>query len=219
MQTDSAPVTRVMSRTTPTPDTPRVSSANLETLDETLDVDMTLDDIDGTSDDIDATPNNFGAAQDNFDATMDNFGTTLDNLNALPSSPNLMSTESPPPRRASTESPVIPGHTSSPASLVPLTNRAPSQSRGPWTPSHRPSWILGPQHRQYVHAAAPYLLGVPGGADWENLLVSYITFESLSADRSVSNLHTESPILLADGILGFVETPDQPTPQRTCTMV
>lgn len=61
-----------------------------------------------------------------------------------------------------------------------------SQAQRGWTPHHKPSWVLGPQHRSYVHSATPYLIGVPGGFGWENLLARYIVFESLSSARSVS---------------------------------
>ena len=54
------------------------------------------------------------------------------------------------------------------------------------TPSHELLWALRPQHQPYVHSAAPYLLGVPGGHKWERLLASYIIFESLSSARPVS---------------------------------
>ena len=50
-----------------------------------------------------------------------------------------------------------------------------------WIATHEPSWSLGPQHRKYVHNAAPYLTGVPGGPEWEKMLASFITFESLSS--------------------------------------
>lgn len=49
-----------------------------------------------------------------------------------------------------------------------------------------PLWSLGPQHRPYVHHAAPYLVDVPGGPEWDNLLASYITFESLASSQPVS---------------------------------
>ena len=55
-----------------------------------------------------------------------------------------------------------------------------------WSPTHDPSWVLGPQHRDYVHSAASFLIGVPGGPEWEKLLASYITYEGLSSFRSVS---------------------------------
>ena len=170
MQTDSVPVVQVTSRTTPTSDTPRVSSANLETLGESLDTEMTFDDTDQTSDDTDQTSddtdqtsddtdqisddtdqtsnntdqtsNNINAVLNGPDAVLDSFGETLDNFNALSFPSNIMSTESPPPRRASTESPALPDHASSPASLFPLTNHSPSQSQGSWTPSHPPLWTL-----------------------------------------------------------------------------
>ena len=61
-----------------------------------------------------------------------------------------------------------------------------SSGESPWTPTHQPSWSLGPQHNPYVHVAAPYLIGVPGGPKWESLLVNYIVFESLSSAIPVS---------------------------------
>ena len=65
-----------------------------------------------------------------------------------------------------------------PSSVYPPT----SQAQG-WTPTHELSWLLGPQH-----AAAPYLIGVPGGPGWEKLLASFITFESLSSSQPMSTL-------------------------------
>ena len=62
-----------------------------------------------------------------------------------------------------------------------------SQAQG-WTPTHKLSWLLGPQHDNYIHAATPYLIGVPGGPGWEKLLVSFITFKSLSSSQPVSTL-------------------------------
>ena len=55
-----------------------------------------------------------------------------------------------------------------------------------WVPAYTPSWSLGPQHRKYVHDAAPYLVAVPGGPKWEKLLESYMIFEGLSSSRRVS---------------------------------
>ena len=75
--------------------------------------------------------------------------------------------------------PPSPPHCVSPVRLT-------SQAQTPWTPTHQPSWSLGPQHNDYVHAAAPYLLGVPGGSMWEKLLTNYILFESLSSAVPVS---------------------------------
>lgn len=189
-QTDSAPVAQVSPRTTPTPPTPpRVSTTNSETPDETLD-------------DMDAT-------LEETDVTLEEIEMTLDDFDATPSSPGRASTESP---LMSTESSSIPSRVCKPTpDLVPVTNRSPLQSQGAWTPDHHPSWTLGLQHRPYVHAAASYLVAVPGGADWEKLLVGYITFEGLSSDRSVSNLCTDLPVL-ADNVIGLIETPDQPTP-------
>ena len=54
-----------------------------------------------------------------------------------------------------------------------------------WIPAYTPSWSLGPQHGNYVHAAAPYLIAVPGGPQWEKLLASYVMYESLAASQRV----------------------------------
>lgn len=80
-----------------------------------------------------------------------------------------------------------PSHAQSPSlsHLISSTNPSPLQTQGDWTPSHQPLWTLGPQHRGYIHPAASYLIGVPGGPKWESLLANYITFESLSSLRSV----------------------------------
>lgn len=57
----------------------------------------------------------------------------------------------------------------------------PPDSQEPeWVPAHMPSWTLGPQHGDHLHTAAPYLIAVPGGHQWEKLLASFVTFESIS---------------------------------------
>ena len=59
-----------------------------------------------------------------------------------------------------------------------------------WVPTYTPSWSLGPQHGNYLRAAVPYLVTVPGGPQWKKLLASYMVFESLLSSRSVSgSLH------------------------------
>lgn len=119
-------------------------------------------------------------------------------------SPSRMSTE-PPPSRASSPTPHLaevveetPDCSDRSPSRMPTepppsrsdssTNLSPSQTQQGWTPSHHPSWTLGREHRPYIHSAAFYLIRVPGGPEWEKLLASYITFESLSSARSVSHL-------------------------------
>ena len=52
-----------------------------------------------------------------------------------------------------------------------------------WIPAYTLSWLLGPQHGNYIHAAAPYLIAVPGGPQWEKLLASYVMYESLVASQ------------------------------------
>jgi len=137
---------------------------------------------------------------DEIDVILDDLNVILDDLDMAPPSPN----------RTSTESPTLPSRTGSPApDHVPITS---SQSQGAWTPTHDPSWTLGPQHHPYVHAAVPYLVAVPSGADWEKLLVGYMTFESLSSDKLVRNLCINPPIPLTNNILEFVKTPNLPTP-------
>jgi len=167
------------------------------------DLDINLDDTDIDLDGIDETLNDHDVSLDGIDVNPDDIDMALDDTDmpdTLSSYPNFMSSEPPS------------SHTSSPNPLVPSTNRSPSQSQGPWTPSHHPSWTLGPQHRPYVHAAASYLLGVPGGADWEKLLALYITFESLSSDRSVSNFRTDSLLLLLTALQGSSKLPTNPRP-------
>ena len=171
---DMAPIKQAQpkaARTSRGSSSPQLSMVLWETMDNTMDetMDETLDDI------VDETPDE-----------------TLDDSDTPPSPPHRprprrTSTESPsPPSRASTESPSPPSRTlSSSPHLVPSTGPS-SQVQQSWAPSHRPLWKLGPQHRAYVHAAAPYLTGVPGGRKWEELLAHYITFEGLSSDRSVS---------------------------------
>ena len=57
-----------------------------------------------------------------------------------------------------------------------------------WAPTRTPSWKLGPQHGSYVRNAVPFLLCVPGGPEWESLVTSLITLESLAPSRPVSAL-------------------------------
>ena len=52
-----------------------------------------------------------------------------------------------------------------------------------WPPKHTPTWNLGPQHPKYVQAAANFLIGVPGGPEWETLLELWAVFESLSSSN------------------------------------
>lgn len=52
-----------------------------------------------------------------------------------------------------------------------------------WARTHTPSWSLGPQHGKYLHKAYKFLLGVPGGPEWESLLANFVTFESLSSSH------------------------------------
>lgn len=159
---------------------------------------------------------------DTLDDSMDN---TLDRtLNEIvsdsepaPSSPDHMSPKSP-RSRASIESPRGRTPALSPRGRISTPSPSPSthsesQEEG-WVPSHDPSWTLGPQHHQYVHAAAPYLIGVPGGPAWESLLASYIIFESLSSARPVSNL----PVCLSSPPLtthqGSPKLPAKPRPEE-----
>jgi hypothetical protein len=72
-----------------------------------------------------------------------------------------------------------------PARCVSSVHLPASQAQA-WSPTHTPSWSLGPQYGNYVHAAAPYLIGVPGGPGWEKLLANFIAFEGLSSSRPVS---------------------------------
>lgn len=81
----------------------------------------------------------------------------------------------------------------------------PSASGGErWTPTHTPSWSLGPQHARHVHAALAYLLGVPGGPKWEKLLASFITFEGLSSARPVSISFANRPVFFTNSVTGLV---------------
>lgn len=101
---------------------------------------------------------------------------TPDGFGGPPSPPSHTPTSSPPLSRCASPSP----------SCVLPADPPPSQASKGWIPSHKPSWTLGPQHRRYVHLAASYLTGVPGGPEWEKLLANYVIFESLSAARGVS---------------------------------
>ena len=78
--------------------------------------------------------------------------------------------------------------------------------------SPRKSWDLRPHHRAYVHAAVPYLAGVSGTPEWEKLLATYITFESLSSSRSVSILITCMCKFLSNSVAGIVQAANESTP-------
>jgi hypothetical protein len=67
-----------------------------------------------------------------------------------------------------------------------LSEKITSRAQLTWTPTHEPSWELGPEHNGYVHKAENYLTGVPGGPKWEELLAEYVIFESLSSSVPVS---------------------------------
>ena len=93
-------------------------------------------------------------------------------------------TTSPPPDRTTS---LAPDRTvSTPPSRTGSRCSSPVTSPSPLPTPSPPSWTLGPQHRSYVHSAAPYLIEVPGGPEWDKLLAGYIVFESLSSVRSVS---------------------------------
>lgn len=67
---------------------------------------------------------------------------------------------------------------------------SPSPSPSPqdqgWAPTHTPLWKRGPQHGPHVEKAESFLLGVPGGPKWEELLASFITLKGLSSSLHVS---------------------------------
>ena len=88
-----------------------------------------------------------------------------------------------------------------------------------WPPSHNPSWSLGRQHPTYVHAAAGYLVGVPGGPEWEKLLADYITFESLSASVPVSRLHSSLSALSTNDLIGLLPPTVKPAPRSNRSLV
>ena len=69
----------------------------------------------------------------------------------------------------------------------PEMSSLPPGSQEGWTPSHSPSWTLGPQHLEHVKNAAPFLCAVPGGPEWEELLARFITLEGLSLSLDVSS--------------------------------
>jgi hypothetical protein len=72
--------------------------------------------------------------------------------------------------------------------LTTLLTSCPPSSIGSteWAPTHTPSWVLGDNHTAHVHSAAPFLLAVPGGREWQRLLKRYIRFEGLSPSIDVS---------------------------------
>ena len=57
---------------------------------------------------------------------------------------------------------------------------------GEWVVVHEPSWTLEDSHAAHVHLAADFLLAVPGGCEWRQLLKRYIRFEGLSPSIDVS---------------------------------
>lgn len=75
-----------------------------------------------------------------------------------------------------------------PSSIVPPSSNTlnPQDDDGDWPPQYTPTWKLGPQHPSYVHAAKPFLIAVPGGPEWVELLERWVTFESLSSADPVS---------------------------------
>lgn len=91
---------------------------------------------------------------------------------------------------------VLPGKAPEPTQTPTKTNNASDDLGGTSTPlrTSPPSPTsflssLGQQHRHYVHSAASYLAGIPGGPLWEKLLERYILFEGLSSARSVSTIY------------------------------
>jgi len=114
----------------------------------------------------------------------------------IPSSPPIIRPPSIPPSLSSVSpSTLIVATPRSPTppslSLASSHGSPPSQhgSIGGWPPQHTPVWQLGPQHPPYVHSAAPYLIGVPGGPEWKKLLEHWVIFEGLSFSRAVSILN------------------------------
>ena len=107
---------------------------------------------------------------------------------------------SPPPSQRTASHP--PNHTASPPpnhTASPPPSHAALSPRAPPTPS----WTLGPQHRGYVRSATSYLIGVPGGPEWDQMLASYVTFESLSSARSVG-ISIDVRLCVNDTIVGII---------------
>jgi hypothetical protein len=70
---------------------------------------------------------------------------------------------------------------------APVTSHPPrSIGSAEWVPTHTPSWVLGDDHTAHIHSAAPFLLAVPGGREWQRLLKHYVRFEGLSPSIDVS---------------------------------
>ena len=46
-------------------------------------------------------------------------------------------------------------------------------------PPHH-AWVLDEQHPEFLHVGEKYLLGIPGGNDWSQLLLRYVEFEGLA---------------------------------------
>ena len=113
---------------------------------------------------------------------------------------------------------MMPGHPGPPSSCGPTSSGGPSQSQchetSEWPPQHRPTWQLGPQHPSYVHAAASYLIGVPGGPEWERLLERWVVFESLSSANGVSVFTVAAPFHTNAVIVEFREIANKPPPRR-----
>ena len=64
-----------------------------------------------------------------------------------------------------------------------------------WKPTQVSSWKLGAQHPEYLHNAWKYLLSVPGGVEWQELLKHYVQFEKL-APNDVSQFCTSLSLSL-----------------------
>ena len=56
----------------------------------------------------------------------------------------------------------------------------PSTSSMDPRPTQASSWKLGVQHPEYLRNAWKYLLSVPGGMEWQELLKHYVQFEMLA---------------------------------------
>ena len=100
----------------------------------------------------------------------------------------------------------------------PSSARPPASRAQTWVPTHTPMWSLGPGHGDYLRCAAGYLIGVPGGPKWEDLLARFITLEGLSSSRSVSTLFNES-ISLTHNRKGFVQNASETSPPSNCRVV
>jgi hypothetical protein len=196
--------TPVPSTLPPRAQKPAVTPTDMSTTSEvesttSEDESMTSEDESMTSEDESTASENESTTSENKSTTSEDESTILQDEHttsqdvvpppiAKPLFTSQPSSSVPPPKPIG----AMPGHPTSPSlSLASRHDSPPSQRPGivEWSPQYKPTWKLGPGHPAYVHSAVPYLIGVPGGPEWEKLLEHWVVFESLSFSKPVSALN------------------------------